>query len=120
MFYISKYIPKTSLTNTILESKMLYKSNILYNIRKINHFEYLFVTSNINISIREKENYNINENIMIKLNTTNHNTKINYSHKVYYNDLIFSKIKFGKQKPTLWTVYNDSIKKLCYEIMNKK
>ena len=70
--------------------------------------------------MREHENYLINEYITIKLNTKNNKLMTNYSHKILYNDMVFSKIKFGKQKPTLWTIFNSSIKKLYYEINMKK
>jgi len=120
MFHISKYIPKTSFTNLMLESKIPYKSDINYTLKKQNHFEYLYINSLIGFKMREHENFLISEYITVKLNTRNNKIMTNYSHKIYYNDNVFSKIKFGKQKPTLWTNFNSSIKKLYYEIMNKK
>jgi hypothetical protein len=120
MFHITKYIPKTSFISVILESSLPYKSNINYYVKKFNHIEYLIINSSIDIKMREHENYKINEEIMVKYNTKSTNTKVNYSHIIYYNDNIFSKLKFGKHKPTLWSVYNSSIKKLYYEIINSK
>jgi hypothetical protein len=116
MLNILKHIPRTSFTNLMLESKMPYKSNINYILKKQNHFEYAYINSQINFKLREHENYLINEYITLKLNTRNNKLITNYSHKIYYNDMVFGHIKFGKHKPTLWTNFNSSIKKLYYEI----
>ena len=120
MFNISKHIPKSSFTNLMLEKNFPYKSDINYIIKKQNHFEYAYINSIININLRQHEMYVINEYITLKLNTRNNKLMTNYSHKILYNDMVFSKIKFGKQKPTLWTTFNSSIKKLYYQIILKK
>ena len=120
MFSIKKYIPKISFTNIILESKLSYTSDINYIIKKKNHFEYLLIDSFINIKLRENENYKINENILIELNTINTDIQVKYAHNIFYNNNLLGKINLSKQNPTIWSNYNSSIKKLYYEIINNK
>ena len=74
MFHISKYIPKSSFINVLLESKMLYKSDINYQIKKKNHIEYMLINSSISLKLREHENYIINESILVKYNTNSFNS----------------------------------------------
>jgi hypothetical protein len=117
--YGLKYIPLTSFVNTTFNrcSNKIILNNYNMYVSKEN----IYIDFNMNYLPRYLENYLIMENI--KINMKDKDVKINYYHRILYNDSVISTVKYfdpiildNCKKTTLWSCYNNSIKKLYYDI----
>jgi hypothetical protein len=104
-----KYIPSTSFINT---------TKLYVNKVKINKYNMYVGKTNIFIDLNMNfENHLILENI--KINMYDNNVRINYYHRILYNDHIMSNVNIVNLDSTLWGHYNNNTKKLYYQIIKE-